>query len=95
MCLWIAQYLCEAYKTVSAIRNLLDTMEVYIVPDPSPDASAIGSRYTTRGVDLDRAFPDRLAKGSNPEVPETEVESLIEWLTERRFMVSASFLGGT
>lgn len=94
MCLWVAQYLCEAYQSVSVIRDLLDRIELVIVPDPSPDASAIGSRYTTRGVDLDRAFPDRVAKGSDPQVPEPEIEALVEWLGAQRFMVSMSFLGG-
>lgn len=95
MCLWIAQYLCRAYARVSAIRNLLDRIDVYLVPEPSPDASLMGNRYTAHGVDLDRAFPDRIAHRSNPVLPEPEVEALMEWAKRRNFLVSASFLGGT
>ena len=94
MCLWVAEHLCRKYDQDASIRSMMDHLDVYLLPDPSPDASLIGSRYTSHGVDLDRSFPDRVAHRSDPITPIPEVSALTEWAAQQRFVASASFLGG-
>jgi len=94
MCLWLAEYLCRAYQTSSAIRQILDELQVFIIPTPNPDASQLGQRYTHRGVDLDRAFHDRLDHLANPTMEEPEARALGAWFSEHVILASAMFRGG-
>ena len=94
MCLWVAEHLCDTYATLSETARILDKVDVYVMPDPSPDASVLGQRYNVHGKDIDRSFPDRFASLSNPDVPEPEVTALKRWAAKRRFVASASYLGG-
>lgn len=94
LCLWTAEYLCRAYETVSALRQLLDSLQVFLIPVPNPDAFRLGQRYTDRGIDLDRAFHDRMDATGNPLVTEPEVEALSEWYMYHNILASAMFRGG-
>ena len=94
MCLWLIEYICESYSRNPVIRRILDDNNIYVIPVLNPDARKIKQRYTHRGIDMDRAFHDRIAFGSNPVIPENLIETFTAWLQERNFMVSASFLGG-
>lgn len=94
LCLWIAEYLCEEYSSSSSTRRLMDQLRIHIIPDPSPDATRISTRYTTRGIDIDRGFPDRVQHTTDPEFIEREVEHLMDWVREHRPLAAASFLGG-
>lgn len=94
LCLMLAEYLCQAYIRTPAIRALLDRNRVFIVPMPNPDASYTRRRYTPRGMDMDRGFPDAENHLGDPEPLEREVAAWIEWLEAHQFGFSASFLGG-
>lgn len=94
LCLWVIEYLCRSYSRVTVIRRLMDETDLVFIPTINPDATSINQRYTRRGVDLDRAFRDRVRHGTNPVLPEREVQGLTEWFLQQRFMVSMSFLGG-
>lgn len=94
LCLWMAEYLCRAYETSSAIRQILDSVQVFLIPTPNPDASHLKQRYTHRGVDLDRAFHDRLDHLANPVTVEPEVQALSDWYTDHTILVSIMFRGG-
>lgn len=94
MCLWVAEHLCETYSTLAQTAHILDKLDVYVMPDPSPDASVLGQRYNLHGKDIDRSFPDHFASLSNPAVPEPEVIALKQWTLARRFVASVSYLGG-
>lgn len=94
LCLQLIQYLCQSYNRVPAIRRILDSTDLYIIPVLNPDATFIAQRYTHRGIDLDRAFPDRVARASNPVLSEPEIQGITGWLLERNFVAAVSLLGG-
>lgn len=94
LCLWVMEYLCRSYKKVTPIRRLMDNMDLVFIPVLNPDASGVNHRYTHTGVDLDRAFQDRLRHRSDPALSEREVQGLTEWFRQQQFVVSMSFLGG-
>lgn len=94
MCLWLAEYLCEMYQSSSAVQSLLNRLTIFLVPEPSPDASTIGSRFTTRRIDIDRGFPERVMHRGDPAYPERETEALMQWALHNRPVAAATFVGG-
>ncbi len=94
----LADYLLKNYNSSSRIRNLVDNLEIWINPLANPDGTyrtgnTITSpvRFNATGYDLNRNFPD-------PETPNTlkqkETLSMVEFLRERRFTLSANFHSG-
>jgi len=94
----LADYLLKNYNSSSRIRNLVDNLEIWINPLANPDGTyrtgnTITSpvRFNAAGYDLNRNFPD-------PETPNTlkqkETLSMVEFLRERRFTLSANFHSG-
>jgi hypothetical protein len=94
MCLWLAEYLCKEYDASAELRWLMDTMNIQIIPIPNPDSFMINLRYTTKGIDLDRAFPDRISHRYDPDFVEKEVLALIDWVEHYRPVAGATILGG-
>lgn len=94
MCLWLAEYLCELYEGSSAVRSLLNRLTIFFVPEPSPDASTIGSRFSTRRIDIDRGYPERVMHRGDPAYPEREAEALMQWALHNRPIAGATFIGG-
>jgi len=52
------EYLTANYSTDSAVKNLVDTRYICIIPAFNPDGLAADTRYNIRGVDLNRNFND-------------------------------------
>lgn len=93
-CLWLAEYLCEEYATSTAVRFLMDKFNIQLIPVPNPDAFLIGLRYTTKGIDLDRSFPDRISHKYDSDFTEKEVQVLMDWAKGYRPIAGAALLGG-
>ena len=94
----LADYILKNYDSSARIRNLVDNLEIWINPLANPDGTyrtgnTITSpvRFNAAGYDLNRNFPD-------PETPNTvkqkETLSMVEFLREHRFSLSANFHSG-
>ena len=79
----LTEYLAMNYGNLDSVTELLDSVEIHIVPTLNPDGFETKSffvdsvRENANGVDLNRAFPtwkdlgkskDELKEGREPEV---------------------------
>ena len=96
--------LLDGYGTDSEITNLVDNLEIWINPLANPDGSYSGNdgeslelavRGNGRGVDLNRDFPD-FTKGETDDITgrETETRTMMVFLREKRFTLSANMHAG-
>lgn len=102
--LQLIKYLCENYDTDTAVKNLIDTTGIHILPSMNPDGyemaavrgkgnKLIGKRNAHR-VDLNRNFPDQFFPSTNGP-PQAEVKSVMDWIKEHPFVLSASLHSGS
>lgn len=102
--LQLIKYLCENYDSDAAVKNLIDTTGIHILPSMNPDGyemaavrgkenKLIGKRNAHR-VDLNRNFPDQFFPSTNGP-PQAEVKSVMDWIKEYPFVLSASLHSGS
>jgi carboxypeptidase D len=97
MCLRLVEYLTANYGTDPQVTNLVDEVDIWIVPLMNPDGydRSPRSRYNNQGVDLNRNFPDPYTSPLNTpagRAPETGV--IMNWTFGKSFTLSANFHGG-
>ncbi len=94
----LSEYLLRNYSLDGRVKNLVDNLEIWINPLANPDGTYRSSnfiispvRFNANGYDLNRNFPD-------PElqvVPrQKETLSMMRFLAEHRFVLSANFHSG-
>jgi hypothetical protein len=93
----LADYLLENYGTDTRVTNLVDNLEIWINPLANPDGTyRIGNTITSptrsnaNGYDLNRNFPD---PSTNP-VRQKETISMMKFMKEHSFIISANFHSG-
>ena len=88
--------LTENYGKDKRITELLDKTQIHILVSMNPDGAAAGTRYNTKGVDLNRDFPDFTTAdnmdSTNKRAPETQ--AVMNWQGQHKFKLSANFHGG-
>ncbi|MFN8207827.1 MAG: M14 family zinc carboxypeptidase [Bacteroidales bacterium] len=92
--------LVTSYGTSPRLTRMLDSLEIWINPLANPDgtyysgnASVTGAtRYNANGYDLNRNFPDIRYQDDTVWQPETR--AMINFMQQRRFVLSANFHGG-
>lgn len=78
------------------ITNLLDRVQMYILPSMNPDGAAVSSRGNGKYVDLNRDFPD-FSTSDNVDTTsgrQLETQAVMNWQKTRKFVLSANFHGG-
>ncbi|MBY0415441.1 MAG: succinylglutamate desuccinylase/aspartoacylase family protein, partial [Bdellovibrionales bacterium] len=78
------------------ITNLIDRVQIYIMPSMNPDGAATASRGNGKYVDLNRDFPDFSTSDNidKAEGRQAETIAVMNWQKERKFVLSANFHGG-
>ncbi|MFH0944763.1 MAG: M14 family zinc carboxypeptidase [Planctomycetota bacterium] len=95
LCLKLVQLLTSSYGTDPQITNLVDNVEIWILPLMNPDGYTAGGRYNAQGIDLNRNFPDRVADPTNTTSGRaTEVRHVMNWGFAHSPVLSANFHGG-
>lgn len=105
MLLYLLDYLCKEYKKGNGeIVKLIDTTRIHIMPSMNPDGyensklgdckSVIG-RANANGVDLNRDFPDQFVYDSQISQHQPETVSIMQWLRDYPFVLSANLHGGS
>ncbi|MGD2110710.1 MAG: M14 family zinc carboxypeptidase [Phycisphaerae bacterium] len=97
LCMNLIDYLTTNYGTDSRVTNIVDSIDVWIVPLMNPDGyeRSPRRRYNENGEDLNRNFPDVFNSPSNTtdgREPETAV--IMEWSFGRSFSLAANIHGG-
>ncbi len=93
--LYTAQSLVKRYQNEARVRDLLDHMDIFILPSMNPDGFERGRRFNKKGIDLNRDFPDFT---SDPDESATgrasETQALMRLHNEFNFVLSLNFHGG-
>ena len=88
--------LISNYGKDPQITNLLDSVQIYIMPSMNPDGAAKSTRGNAGHTDLNRDFPDFTTKDNtdSPEWRQPETQAVMNWQKQRNFVLSANFHGG-
>ena len=101
--LYLMQYLCELYAVDDAVRELVDSTRIHLLPTMNPDgyadafegdASGITGRSNANSFDLNRNFPDRFRCPEDAPPVQPETQAVIEWIHEYPFVLSANLHNG-
>lgn len=107
--LQLAYYLLYNYETSERVKNIVDSVDIHLMPSANPDgfelakegdcdgSSKPSGRENANAVDLNRDFPDQfialngsvLTDGRQPETL-----SLMSWIVNNPFVLSANLHGG-
>lgn len=100
--IYLAKYLLYNYETNDEVRQLLDTIDIHLLPAMNPDGFErspkgefcdlqhdSGGRENAHGMDLNRDF--RVGTGIRVE---PEAVAVMQWTHNNPFVLSANFHGG-
>jgi hypothetical protein len=74
------------------VRDLVNSMNIYVIPTMNPDGFALGRRGNYNGYDLNRNFPDQYRSTTGVEQVETHLVKA--FLASKQWTLSANFHGG-
>ncbi|MFQ5590788.1 MAG: M14 family zinc carboxypeptidase [Phycisphaerae bacterium] len=95
LCLNLIDYLTSNYGIVPRVTNIVDSIELWIVPCMNPDGFVLHTRYNAAGVDLNRDFPDPYTSSDNTTIGRApETANIMNWAFGRTFTLAANYHGG-
>ena len=99
MCMNLVDYLLTNYGSDPQVTNIIDEIELWIVPLMNPDGydRSPRTRENAQGIDLNRNFPEGAPPDPDPNDPEgraTETQVIMNWSFGQSFTASANFHGG-
>uniref|UniRef100_H2YYF9 Peptidase M14 domain-containing protein n=1 Tax=Ciona savignyi TaxID=51511 RepID=H2YYF9_CIOSA len=106
MLIALAHFLCREWRAGNRrIQTLIKTTRIHIMPTMNPDGyhkaaqqhrrDWLTGRYSKRGFDLNRNFPDLTAIIDNSKQERfPEIHSTITWIEKYPFVLSAQLHGG-
>lgn len=85
-----------SYGTDPKLTNIIDQLDIYLMPSLNPDGAAKGKRGNGHNVDLNRNFPDFTTSDNQNTIlgREPETMALMTWQKNKNFVLSANFHGG-
>jgi len=97
----LIDYLLTNYPTDTRVQNIVNNIELYIIPDANPDGTYHGGNNTVSGsqrgnaggVDLNRDYPDPRI-GANSPPYEAETQAMMDFANAHHFVMAANFHGG-
>lgn len=96
MTLRLAELLTSSYGGDPGLTQLVDEIEIWLVPLHNPDGYVAGTRYNAHGQDLNRDFPDRITDPSDdPTGREPETQAFMHFGYDHRFVMGANYHTGT
>lgn len=95
MLLFLLDDLLTEYGTDTRITNMVNNMEIHLLPLMNPDGNTAGTRTNANGVDLNRNFPDPYTSPNNTGVGrQPETAAVMAWTQGKDFDLSANFHTG-
>ncbi|MCK4341376.1 MAG: ankyrin repeat domain-containing protein [Phycisphaerae bacterium] len=97
MCMNLINDMLTNYGSDPQITNLIDEIDIWIVPLMNPDGydRVNRTRYNAQGIDLNRDFPE--GTDGDPNTPTgraVETQVIMNWSFQHSFTASANFHGG-
>lgn len=93
--LYLLDHLLRSAADDPRVTALVESTELWVLPLLNPDGRDAGTRHNAAGVDLNRAFPDRILDPVNsPDGREPEVAALMRFCAERQFVIAANLHTG-
>ncbi len=95
MCMNLIDYLLTNYGSDTQVDNIVNEVDLWIVPLMNPDGYVLGQRTNADGYDLNRNFPEWM--NGDPDTPAShpiEVQHIMNWSSQHSFVASANFHGG-
>ena len=87
--------LVQNYGSDARIAALIDSTEIWIIPNMNFDGSQRLSRFNANGVDLNRDFPDREYDSiSDTSGRAAETKAVMQWQANHNFVLAANFHTG-
>ncbi|CAI7928773.1 unnamed protein product, partial [Closterium sp. NIES-54] len=95
--LYLADWLCNNYPSHPLAREVVEGVELHLLPAMNPDGFTLHTRENANRVDLNRAFPDHWFAEMNAEEAgrQAEVRAVMRWTQRHHFSASASLHGPT
>jgi subtilisin-like proprotein convertase family protein len=94
-CMELINLLTDEYGIDPRITDMVDTIEIWILPSMNPDGTAMHQRYNANWFDLNRNFPDRIEDPiDTTEGRQPETAAVMEWGFTHSPILSANFHGG-
>jgi len=95
MMLRLITHLTSNYGVNQRVTDLVNNVELWIVPVMNPDGFVAGTRQNANGVDLNRNFPDPYTSPNNTIAGrQAETAAIMTWRWTRSFVLSANFHTG-
>jgi len=95
LCINLIEYLLSNYQQDAMITELIDNLEIWIMPLMNPDGYVHQRRFNMQGIDLNRNFPDRVNDSNNTtEGRAIEVQHVMNWEFLHSSVLSANFHSG-
>jgi len=95
LCLNLINYLLSNYNKISSVTELIDHLEIWIMPLMNPDGYVHKKRFNMQGIDLNRNFPDRVNDNNNTtEGRAVEVQHVMNWEADHSSVLSVNFHSG-
>ena len=100
--IYLIEYLVNNYPTDKRVEQLLNTVDIFIMPSMNPDGfevaqegdcMSIVGQSNANNIDLNRNFPYVFDTKSRDDV-QPETKAVIEWMISNKFVLSANFQGG-
>ena len=95
MMMYLIRHLLENYGKDPWITQLVNDLEIWIMPNMNPDGTHYKRRYNYKWVDLNRNFPDPQDDANNdPAGRAVETRLMMEFTAKHNFCISINFHGG-
>ncbi len=95
MCLNLVDYLLTNYSVLERVSNIVNNVDVWIVPCMNPYGYINNTRYNANGTDLNRNFPEGYTGEPNTiDGRAKEVQTIMLWSFAHSFTLAANFHGG-
>ena len=103
MMLRLIDYILNNATTDADVQNILQNVDLYICPLENPDgtyhssntdiSSSASQRYNWNNVDMNRNYPFLPGINGSANV-QPETQAIINWVSDKHFVMSANFHGG-
>ena len=91
----LIDHLLSNYDKDAEITELVNELEIWIMPLMNPDGYVHNKRFNMQGFDLNRNFPDRVVDSQNTTTGRAiEIQHVMNWAFEHSSVLSANFHSG-
>jgi carboxypeptidase D len=91
----LIDHLTTGYGSDSRVRQIVDQVELWVLPMMNPDGNTLSQRYNAGGVDLNRDFPDQFTDPIDTTAGRAiETQRLMNWQFGHNTVLSANFHTG-